>query len=188
MRADAREKRAALVDAAWTLFAERGPDVSLRSVAGAAGVGIATLYRHFPTREDLMIGVISEMVDRVSATIDRHAEGWNRPQEAEKTWRALAHDIADLGFGAVALQTIAVVPEDGEVWRATADCRARLTERYADLLRTAASFGLVNGDVAPWRFHLGLAAIALAPPDRVDQFAPGQSDWMIDVFLKGLRP
>lgn len=188
MRADAREKRAALVDAAWRLIAERGNDVSLRAVAVEAGVGIATLYRHFPTRDDLVIAVVTEMVDRVVEVIDRHADGWGSAAEAEQTWPALAHALADLRLGSVALQTVAVVPEDGRVWQETMDCRARLTARYAEVLGMAASYGLVGEGLTPWRFHLGLAAIALTPPDRVESFAPGQVDWLVDVYLRGLRP
>ena len=54
LRADARRNRDKLVEIAATLFAERGVDASLEEVARRAGVGIGTLYRHFPTREDLV--------------------------------------------------------------------------------------------------------------------------------------
>ena len=54
LRADARRNRDKLIEIAATLFAERGVDASLEEVARRAGVGIGTLYRHFPTREDLV--------------------------------------------------------------------------------------------------------------------------------------
>lgn len=56
MRADARAKRLAILEAAAAVFAEKGVGVALDEVARTAKVGIATLYRHFPTREDLITG------------------------------------------------------------------------------------------------------------------------------------
>lgn len=188
MRADAQEKRAALVDAAWRLIAGKGPDVSLRAIAAEAGVGIATLYRHFPTRDDLIVGVVSEMVDRVVAVIDARADRWGSATEAEDSWRAVAHGIAALELGAVAEQTVAVIPEDGKIWQATGEYRDRLLTAYRDLLERAASYGLVSPDLTVWRFHLGLAAISRPLPERVEDFAPGQADWLVDVYLAGLRP
>ena len=65
MRADARSNRQDLVEAAWKLLAAEGPDASLRAIAQEAGVGIATLYRHYPTRDDLILGVVDEVQARV---------------------------------------------------------------------------------------------------------------------------
>ena len=65
MRADARAKRAALQTAGAELFAEQGTDVPLSAVAVRAGVGIGTLYRHFPTRGELYLGVMEAVVEKV---------------------------------------------------------------------------------------------------------------------------
>lgn len=188
MRADGRQNRAALVDAAWRLVTDKGPGVSMRSVAAEAGVGVATLYRHFPTRDDLIVGVVAEMVDRVAAVIGAHADEWGSAAAAEGSWRAVAHGIAGLGLGAVAQQTVAVAPTDGKIWQATAGYRERLMDAYRDLLERAESFGLVSPGLTPWRFHLGLAAISRPLPERVEEFAPGQADWLVETYLKGLRP
>ena len=59
-RADAVRNARAVLDAAGELFAERGPDVALDEIARRAGVGNATLYRHFPTREDLLAAVYAD--------------------------------------------------------------------------------------------------------------------------------
>ncbi|WP_219469867.1 TetR/AcrR family transcriptional regulator [Nonomuraea rhizosphaerae] len=67
-RADARRNRDALLTAAGRLFAERGVDVPLDDVARHAGVGNATMYRHFPTRQDLIIAVFA---DEVTELCDR---------------------------------------------------------------------------------------------------------------------
>ncbi len=63
MRADAARNLDLLLAAARDLFAERGPDIPLDDVARRAGVGNATLYRHFPTRGDLIVAVYADEVD-----------------------------------------------------------------------------------------------------------------------------
>ncbi|MCW2953899.1 MAG: bacterial regulatory, tetR family protein [Conexibacter sp.] len=65
LRSDARANRDALLRAAAQLYAERGIDVSFDDIAQAAGVGRATIYRHFPSREDLLIGILDHHVGRL---------------------------------------------------------------------------------------------------------------------------
>ena len=63
MRADAARNRDKLLKVATQAFTEKGADASLDHIAKAAGVGIGTLYRHFPTREDLVMAVYSRQID-----------------------------------------------------------------------------------------------------------------------------
>ena len=62
-RADARRNERALLDAAATVFAVAGVDAPVRNIAAEAGVGMGTIYRHFPTRADLVIAVYRHQVD-----------------------------------------------------------------------------------------------------------------------------
>ncbi|HPX37328.1 MAG TPA: helix-turn-helix domain-containing protein, partial [Mycobacterium sp.] len=71
LRADAERNRESIVAAAAELFAERGLSVPLEDVARAAGVGVATLYRRFPTRTDLAIEVFARNLDSAVAVVDR---------------------------------------------------------------------------------------------------------------------
>src|SRR5207249_8795535 len=64
-RRDAKRNRERLVSAARELFASAGVDVSTREVARHAGVGVGTLYRHFPAREDLVDAVLGEAFDEL---------------------------------------------------------------------------------------------------------------------------
>ena len=64
-RADARRNRALLVSADRNMFTERGVDARLDEIARRAGVGIGTLYRHFPTRESLVEAIVAERADEV---------------------------------------------------------------------------------------------------------------------------
>lgn len=81
LRADARRNRGRVVDAATALFLEHGPDAPLEGVARAAGVGIGTLYRHFPGRDDLLAAVfedlMADVVDDVRAARDSAPTAWD---------------------------------------------------------------------------------------------------------------
>lgn len=74
MRADGRRNRDQLMDAARATFAAEGVDASLREVARRAGVGIATLYRHFPNREALLEAVVRDLFDHLAARADALTE------------------------------------------------------------------------------------------------------------------
>lgn len=71
MRADARRNYDRIVEVAREVFREQGYDASLDEVAKRAGVGPGTLYRHFPTRENLLDAIMQSWVDRVTETADK---------------------------------------------------------------------------------------------------------------------
>ncbi len=110
MRADATASRAAIIDAAWQGFATYGPDISLRSIAQDAGVGIATLYRHFPTRDDLFIGVGEEMLARLTSVCNRYVDAPSWDEDPAGTWSDF---IADFSARIKAGQTVAIVGPTG---------------------------------------------------------------------------
>lgn len=71
MRADAQRNRDRIVEVAREVFREQGYDASLDLIAKKAGVGAGTLYRHFPTRDDLMDAIMQVWVDRVTESTDK---------------------------------------------------------------------------------------------------------------------
>ncbi|WP_216896887.1 TetR/AcrR family transcriptional regulator [Nocardia alni] len=79
MRADARRNRSAITSAALRLAGERGDDVSMEDIAREAGVGVGTLYRHFPDRrallEDIAVDTLQELLDAIRAEVGR-APAW----------------------------------------------------------------------------------------------------------------
>jgi AcrR family transcriptional regulator len=85
MRADARRNRENLVIVARTVFAQEGTGASLRDVARRAGVGIGTLYRHFPTRDALLEAVLSEGLQAIHAAADGSLDS-PTPGAALATW------------------------------------------------------------------------------------------------------
>jgi len=84
MRADARRNRDAVVGAAYELFAEKGIEAQMDDIARRAGVGVGTLYRHFPAKEDLLDAVIARRFERLA---ERAGEAVRRASRGE-AWEA----------------------------------------------------------------------------------------------------
>ena len=114
MRADARDNRQRLMLAARDVFSERGPAAPLDEIARRAGTGIATLYRHFPDRQALMLEVVR---DAIELSIE---EGRLAASEEPDPFRALArymHRVVDARTAAVIPSLLDAVPLDGEQLR-----------------------------------------------------------------------
>ena len=75
LRADARRNREAVIAAAKKLFADQGLDAQMPDVAKAAKVGVGTVYRHFPTKEDLIAALATERFERLAEKARRGARG-----------------------------------------------------------------------------------------------------------------
>ena len=70
LRADAQRNLERVLDAATEAFAASGPDVSVHEIAARAGVGHATVFRRFPTKDDLMLAVIERRVEEIAAIFE----------------------------------------------------------------------------------------------------------------------
>ncbi|WP_040840653.1 TetR/AcrR family transcriptional regulator [Nocardia brevicatena] len=93
MRADARRSRGRLLETARAMFVSEGVDVSFNEIARRAGVGPATLYRHFPQREDLIAAVVGTSLDEVTAlatTLD------TAPDPGAALWQWIASLVAHI--------------------------------------------------------------------------------------------
>jgi AcrR family transcriptional regulator len=86
VRADAARNRAKIVDAARTVFREKGYDAPLDDVAKLAGVGPGTLYRHFPNRDSLVDAVMQAWVDGVNAAVEEVLTGGGDAREVLLRW------------------------------------------------------------------------------------------------------
>src|ERR1700754_2562002 len=93
LRADAQRNRDRLLEAALTEFTEQGPDATLDAIAKAAGVGIGTLYRHFPTKEALVAAVYRTELERVSAAAPELLQELD-PGPALRAWMGRFFDSA----------------------------------------------------------------------------------------------
>ena len=136
MRADARLNRERILSVAYKAFAD-DPDVSLNTIGKLAGVGAGTLYRHFPTREDLILAVyrqeLQSMVDSVHDLVAEYP-----PLEALRVWFLRLADFARVKHGlGEALQTAAGKDVDD-------DANTPVTEAVAVLLQACERAGEVR--------------------------------------------
>jgi AcrR family transcriptional regulator len=184
LRADARRNRDRLLEIAVRAFSQGGPDVTLESIAKEAGVGIGTLYRHFPTREALIEAAYRSELARLCAGVPELLA--TMPADAAlRTWMdrfidylATKHGMAD------ALR--AVIASGGNPF---AQSRESLLDAVGTLLRAGAEPAdngspKLRDDVEAADVMAGLSGVSLAAG------APGQREQagrLLDLLLDGLR-
>lgn len=180
-RADALRNRERLLEAAKAVFSAGGPTASLEAVARQAGVGIGTLYRHFPTREALFEAVYRREVEHL-ADLAEQLRTEAAPVDALRRWmRANVEFVATKKgmFAALALAAQA----SPDLFAYSFDS---LTRAVGTLLRRAAEAGEARADISPEDLLRTLVGLCYMH----DQ--PGWQDKvlrLVDVFLDGLcRP
>ncbi|MER6810704.1 helix-turn-helix domain-containing protein [Spirillospora sp. NPDC000708] len=172
-RADAQRNRALILTTAKRVFAERGPSAPLDDIARHAGVGNATLYRHFPTRRDLLIAVYADEVTDLTAK-GRDLLRHDPPADALFTWlKAFIAHVADKGDLARA------IPEDGrsplfDEWHAA------MHATVAPLLARAQEAGTVRPDLN------GPDLLALAGGIAAAGSGPAQADRLLRLAREGI--
>src|SRR5690349_10755797 len=104
LRADAERNRQRIIEAARRVFAERGLSATLDDVAAAAGVGVGTVYRRFPNKDELVEALFVDRIDQMVALAERASE-IEDPWEAFETFLTQAAELnaGDRGFKEVAL-------------------------------------------------------------------------------------
>ncbi len=175
-RADARRNYEKVLAAAREAFAEGGESTSLEQIAHRAGVGIGTLYRHFPTRQALVEALYVGEVEEVCHSAEELSEA--DPWEALNHWfdrlidyiatkRVLAHELLN--------NLHADAPVFGE-------CRTALFTAGEPLLRRAQTAGVVRSDVTISQVIQIVIGIAKTPSSD-----PAQVEHLVRVALDGLR-
>jgi AcrR family transcriptional regulator len=178
-RADAVRNRERVLEAAKAVFSSGGPDASLEAVAREAGVGIGTLYRHFPTREALFEAVYRREVDHL-AELAQELEAEAAPTEALRRWlRSNVEFIATKKGMSAALALAAHKPPD--LFAYSFD---RLTKALRALLDRAVAAGEIRADISPEDLLRTVVGMCLMH-DR-----PGWQPSvlrLVDVLVDGLR-
>ena len=182
MRSDAEANRREILAAAARLIAEQGLGVSLRTIAQTAGVGIGTLYRHFATREDLLIGLVNSILGDVGAAAERFHDAIG-PLEAR--WRDFVLDLVNLNVGALA----GSLSEDTRLRELDPfiEERGRMMSGIETVLQTARDQGLIAPDVTVPRFLVGIIQFTRPLPAHAPAELSGETAWLLDVYLGGLR-
>ncbi|RIV38487.1 TetR/AcrR family transcriptional regulator [Micromonospora radicis] len=179
LRADARRNRERLLDAAVRAFSQRGAEVTLEAIARDAGVGIGTLYRHFPTREALVEAAyrneLAKLCDSAAALLDELP-----PAEATRAW--MDHFVDYLATKREMADALRLVIAAGS--NPFAQSRDRLVAALASLLGTGAAAGTIRPDVDPADLLVGLSGVSLAAGGREQR---DQARRLLDLLMDGLR-
>jgi AcrR family transcriptional regulator len=179
-RADAQRNRERILEVAKKEFTRSGANASLEEIAKKAGVGPGTLYRHFPTREDLLIAVYRSEVEKLAAA-ERTFAGKLPPVEALRAWLLLFVDAVE------AKQIIApvfntLIGDPKKVFEAS---YTQIHEALRALVKRAIKSGDIRKDLDPidlLRAIVGVANVATSP------------DWqqsarrLVDILIAGARP
>jgi AcrR family transcriptional regulator len=179
LRADARRNRDRLLGAAVRAFSRDRPDVTLDAIARDAGVGIGTLYRHFPTREALIEAAYRNELARLCDAVAELLPAMP-PDQALRAWMDRFVDYMTTKRG-MAGALSAVIASGGNPY---AQSRDRLIAAITTLLRAAAAAGAIRPDIEPADVLAGLSGVSLAAGE------PGQRDQarrLLDLLMDGLR-
>jgi AcrR family transcriptional regulator len=179
-RADAVRNRERLLETAADIFSVGGPDASLEAVARRAGVGIGTLYRHFPTREALFEAVYRREVDQLSERAERLANEFE-PVEALRRWLHANVRLVATKKGMVAALALAAY-RPSELHAYSAD---RLTKAVGSLLDRAVRAGEIRADITPEDLLRALVGVSYNVSDTPDWRKTALR--LADVFVDGLR-
>ncbi|MCX5299985.1 TetR/AcrR family transcriptional regulator [Streptomyces sp. NBC_00193] len=178
LRADARRNADKILAAAGALIAEHGADASLEEVARRAGVGSATLHRHFPSRQALLEAVFKGRVEALCARADELLAEPD-PGQALSTWlRSVgAHAVTNRGLGASLMRDAAPAP--GET------CHDMITRAGDALLARAREANAVRPEITTGRLLKLVGAIALATEQDTD--GPAEADLLLEIAIDGVR-
>lgn len=178
MRADASRNEDAVLEAAKEVFTRSGVDAPVREIAARANVGVATLYRRFPSRSDLVAAVFRREVDACAAAAGTLA-GDHPPVEALILWLKRYTDFLGTKKGLAAALHSGNPAFDG----LPGYFRAQFEPALAALLDAAASAGEIRGDIEPYDLLRVIGNLSAATGDD----GAAHSARMLNLLIDGLR-
>jgi AcrR family transcriptional regulator len=178
-RVDAQRNIDALLAAAKEEFAAQGVDVQVRDIAARAGVGTATLYRHFPLRSDLISAVFRREIDACAAAAAPLAASHD-PDEALELWLQRYTEFVATKLGLAA----ALHSGDPAFNALPAYFREHLGPAFQTLLETAEAAGAIRGGVDAHDLLGAVANLCVPPPGSDD---PARAHQMVALLIDGLR-
>ena len=185
MRADARRNRIRIVDAARSLVAESGIEVTMEDIARRAEVAVGTLYRHFPAKDDLVAAVVEDGTAQVAALAEWALAAVERGAEPGAALDALFREVADRHATDRAVKAATGrLDDDLEAALAAAAPESgagRAARAITALLDHAREHGAVRGDVTLGDLVLLLGSVP-GPEVAADRRAR-----YLDIVLAGLR-
>jgi len=181
MRADARRNRERLLAAALAAFAERGSDdTSLEEIARRAGVGIGTLYRHFPTRQSLLEAVYRDQVDALCAGAGPLLAG-HSPGDALAAW---LRSLTQFGLTKRSLSAELLAGPEGGTAPVASASRAEITASAEALLRQAQEAGQARPELTAGDLLRLSHAIVVATERAADRAQ--EAERLLAIVLGGI--
>ena len=175
-RADARRNEESLLEAAAAVFVKSGVDAPVRDIAAAAGVGMGTIYRHFPTRADLVIAVYRHQVDACAEAGPVLLASSSTPHAALSRWVGLFVDFLTTKHGlAAALQS-----DSARFETLHAYFLDRLVPVCAQLLDAAAAAGEIRPGVDAHGLLRAIGNLCIGGDSHYD------ARQMVDLLIAGL--
>jgi AcrR family transcriptional regulator len=176
LRADARRNRERIIEAARTVFAERGSDAQMDDIAREAGVGVGTVYRHFPHKEALL-------GELVAAKFRAFGDNAERALEVEDPWEAFAGLLranAELCVRDIGVQE--ALSRTPDAWRLAEPEFERLDALANQLVARAQKAGVLRRDFV-------VAEIPMLMSGLYSTMAVSDYDWHrhLEIILDGLR-
>ena len=177
LRADARRSLDALLQAAKEVFATAGVDAPIRDIAGRAGLGVGTVYRHFPQRSDLIAAVFCREMDecaKAAATLAAEHE----PFEALKLWMQRFS-----AFFATKRGLSGALHSDEPAYSALPEYfDGLLRPALNELLGSAVAAGHIRADIAAGELLSAIARLSMS-----DDQNPDQAQRMVGLLADGMR-
>ena len=178
-RADARRNEQALLDAAAALFVTSGVEVPVRDIAAKAGVGTGTIYRHFPTRADLIVAVYRHQVEACAEAGPALLESSESPHAALGQWINLFVDFLATKHGLAAV----LRPDNAGFDTLHAYFVDRLVPVCTQLLDAAAEAGEIRPDMDAYELMRGVGNLCIGAENdpRYD------ARRLVELLIAGLR-
>ncbi|NES13861.1 MULTISPECIES: TetR/AcrR family transcriptional regulator [Micromonospora] len=178
-RADARRNEVTLLDAAAAAFVAAGVDVPVRDIAARAGVGVGTIYRHFPTRADLIVAVYRHQVEACAEAGPALLADGGTPHAALARWIDLFVDFLVTKHGlAEALQS-----DDAAFQSLHAYFIDRLVPVCGQLLDAAAAAGEIRPDIGAYELLRGVGNLCVGAGGNPRYDARR----LVELLIAGLR-
>ena len=179
-RADAVRNREAVLDAARKRFGEDGMDVGMEEIARTAGVGVGTVYRHFPHKRDLIVALVHEHFARLS-------EGAAEALEEDDPWEAFCEfmrwSVRAAAKERVIGEFLGTSPQLGEIEVA----QTGLAERTEKLIKKAQRAGKMRKDVVVEDVPTLVCSISSVAASHTDSIAAANWPRLVEIALDGMR-
>jgi AcrR family transcriptional regulator len=178
LRADARRNRERIMSAGRELFAREGPHAQMDDIAAHAGVGIGTVYRHFPTKEALLTAMVRERFQEFAA-IAKVAEEIADPRAALESVIFTSSEAVegDSGF------QLAMMGSNELEWEGIEEDKAALSDVVSRIIARAAAAGVIREDFTFEDFGMMMCGVTATM-----YYQPGSANWRrhVELILHGV--